>query len=459
MAASIAILAIPVLLEQFANAFVGLADIVMTGHLPEDIATAALDGVGTGSYIRWFVGICSAAIGIGGMALISRSIGSGDLKLAESALGQTVTFGFFWGLLIAVVLWFSAPLISTLAQLSPEASGYCEQYVRIVSIGMPAMVVLFAMIMCSHGAGETTRPFLIMIVINIVNILASWSLSGVDLYADGALVLANPFGFDWDVGGIAAGTTISRLVGALLMLLVMFRGIKDLKLTVESMKPDFDVLWRIVRVGIPNFFEGLGMWAGNFAVIIIIGWIAVRTGQESGLMGAHSIAIQWEAFSFLPGFALGVAAGTLAGQYLGAQNPKMAAKSVHICLILGMLMMGGFGFIFIFAGEFLTSIISDDPTHMELTPTLLDIGGAIQIFFAMAMIIRQALRSIGDTKACMLITWLSTYLLRLPLAFYLGYVLELGLPGVWLGLCGELVFRGIFFLARFLQGRWKTIKV
>ena len=55
---------------------------------------------------------------------------------------------------------------------------------------------------------------------------------------------------------------------------------------------------------------------------------AVNNMIAEGLQGAHIIAVQWEALSFLPGFAMGTAAGAMAGQYLGARNPVMAQKSI-----------------------------------------------------------------------------------------------------------------------------------
>lgn len=459
LASAIAIIAIPVLLEQFANATVGTVDVLLTGHLPGDIATPAMDGVGIGSYVRWFMGISAGAVGVGGMALIARALGAGDRTLAHRALGQTVGFSLLLGVAVTFIMWFGIPLVAKLAGLNDEATRYCIQYVRIVSISMPVTSLLFSGTMCLHGAGETTRPFLIMLVVNLVNVVLSWVLSGVDLQF-GTWSLVNPFSFDMHVAGIAAGTAGARTVGAFLLVLLMLRGIKDLRLELPELRPHLETMWRIIRVGFPNFIEGFGMWAGQLVgVIWLIGKIAERTGTGEGLMGTHMIAVQWEAFSFMPGFALGTAAGTLAGQYLGARNPKMAARSIWLCTLLGMSFMGVAGALFMIFGEPLTRIISDDPGHVELAPKLLFICGLVQVNFAMAMVIRNGLRGAGDTTACMIITWTSTYGVRIPLAWLFGYFLNLGLVGVWIGLCSELFIRGLLFLGRFLHGGWKQVKV
>ena len=156
---------------------------------------------------------------------------------------------------------------------------------------------------------------------------------------------------------------------------------------------------------------------------------------------------------------MGTAAAALAGQYLGAKNPAMARRAIVRCVYVGMIMMGTLGLAFIFFGEQLTRVISDEPVYLDRVPDLLLICGLIQVFFALNMIIRQALRGVGDTRWTLLITVVSTYGIRLPAAWFLGVYMGMGLTGIWIGLCGELVVRGCLFTARFLHGGWQRIQV
>ena len=161
----------------------------------------------------------------------------------------------------------------------------------------------------------------------------------------------------------------------------------------------------------------------------------------------------------MPGFALGTAAGTIAGQYLGAGNVRMARTAIITCTGIAMVFMGLVGLCFIFFGTQLTRVISDQPVLLEEVPKLLLICGSIQVFFALNMVVRQGLRGVGDTRWTLLITTVSSYGVRLPLAYLFGVTLEMGLPGIWLGLCGEIVVRGMLFTARFLHGGWSRLKV
>ncbi|MEC7352080.1 MAG: MATE family efflux transporter, partial [Planctomycetota bacterium] len=455
---AILVVAIPVLFQQSMAATVGLFDKILAGRLPDRIVEPALDAIGIGSYISWLVGIAMAGLGIGGQVIIARAMGSGDPKDAHDALGQSIGLALIWGSLVGLVLWLLVAPLAAISDLTPEATELLGEYVLTIAFSMPLCGVLMVGSMCLYGAGETVLPALIMVAVNAVNVVCSWLLSGVDV-GIGGFELVNPTGIDAltsGVAGIAGGTALSYLTGAGLIVLCLMRGVRDLSLRPTAMRPTRLMFGRILRIGVPSFLEGLSMWGVNVFVLGFIG-IIVATNRETGagpvegLVGAHAVAIQWEAFSFMPGFALGTAAGTIAGQFLGAGNVRMARKAIITCTVIGMSFMGLVGVAFILFGSALTRLISDQPVLLEEVPKLLVICGSIQVFFALNMVVRQGLRGVGDTRWTLIITTVSSYGVRLPLAYLLGVVLGGGLPGIWLGLCGEIVVRGLLFTARFLH--------
>jgi Na+-driven multidrug efflux pump len=491
MWAAIGILALPVLFQQTMAALVGMVDKLLAGCLPEEVVIPAMDAIGIGAYVVWFIGIALAGLGVGGQAIIARAMGRGARAEAEQALGHALVLSVLWGAAVGVCMFLVAEPMARYCGLGEEAVRHCREYVGIVAAGMPFAGVMMVGSMCLHGAGETARPSLIAVGVNVVNLIASWFLSGVSVSVGGHELVA-PLGIDpaiWGVRGIAAGTAIGYLAGGLATLIVLRRGVRDMRLHVAGMRPQRSMSWRIVRLGVPTFFEGVAMWGVNLFVLHFVGLVgAQRVAQsvnasaggalpgqplaetlpdlaatpgaaQGGLIGAHVIAVQWEAFSFLPGFAMGTAAGALAGQYLGAGSPAMARKAIAICTLIGMGLMGALGLVFAFCGTALTRAISDNPVYLEHVPDLLRICGSVQIFFALSMVTRQGLRGVGDVNATLVITFVSSYLVRLPLAYLLGITLGLGLQGIWMGLCGEIVVRGVLFGWRFLSTAWERARV
>ncbi|MFT4594086.1 MAG: Na+-driven multidrug efflux pump, partial [Phycisphaerales bacterium] len=254
MWAAIWFLAIPILIQQILVATVGLADKMFAGALPEDIVLPAMDAIGIGSYIGWFISIAVSGVGIGAQALIARAMGRGDVGFGQRAVAQSLILALIWGIVVAIALWMLAGTIGDVCQLSGEAKTYLTQYIRIVAIGMPACSIMTTGAMALHGSGDTLRPALVTVVVNIVNVSVSWGLSGAAMRF-GDETYTNPFDFNLHVVGIAIGTSVAYLVGGILIVAVLLKGSKDLSLRLHNLAPDFALFWRIAKIGVPNFFE------------------------------------------------------------------------------------------------------------------------------------------------------------------------------------------------------------
>lgn len=475
MWSAIFVLAWPVVLESFLNSLVGLVDTKLSASLEDGVA--ATDAIGGASYIMWFIGLVIMAIGVGATALISRSVGKGRLGVANVMLGQATTLSLICGSGIGVVVWFMAPTIVALLNMTDAAGGYFIEYMRIIALGTPFASLLFGLIACSRGAGDSISPLKAMIIRNLINILVSWGVSGVTVFG-----LTSPLGLDWGVVGIAIGTVVGDIFGAALILTYSLSGKWSIRLKRRNLKPHLITVYRFVRLAVPNFLETFGMWLGNFFIITFVGLLAVQV-ESDGLLGAHIIGIRIEAFSFMPGFGMGIAAATLTGQYLGMKRPDLAKKAVFRCTLIASAIMGGLGVIFIVFARAITDAMSEQAAHMELVPPLLITCGIVQIPFAIGIVFRSAMRGAGDVKWVMGLTWFATYGMRLPLAYLVSGVdipvpevfgggvitnprlfeqwfgIEPGLPALWIALCSEMFLRGVIFSIRFIQGGWLKAKV
>ncbi len=469
----------PVLVESTLASLVGLADTVLAAGISEP----ATDAIGGTAYFMWFINLIGMALGIGATAMVSRSVGKGRLAVANAAVGQAIYLGIGAGLGVGVLIAVLAPWIADWFGLVGEANSLAVMYLSITALAVPLQTILNIGIACHRGAGDSFRPLLLMGVVNVVNISASFVLSGVDIGVarkseSGELVrhvlVENPFGFDLGLSGIAAGTCLAWSLGGVLMLLMLGRGTHGVRLMAKRLSPHRHTMRRLVKVSIPNFLETLGLWFGNILVIWMIGQVALP-----GVLGAHIVAVRIEAWSFMPGFAVSLAAATLAGQYLGAGSPTCARRAILRCAAIGTGIMTMFGVLFVFVPLRITGIFTQLPTHLELVPEILMICGFIQIPFALAIVLRSAMRGAGDTTVVMWITWTTTFGIRLPLVWLFcgvevplpgGYVLPNPAPlqehwdihplvGTWIGLSAEIALRGLVFTVYFMTGRWAKAKV
>ncbi|MFM8872496.1 MAG: MATE family efflux transporter, partial [Phycisphaerales bacterium] len=274
---SIWILAVPVLLQQLMAALLGTVDTLLAGNLPLSVAGAALDGVGFGASFMWVASIVLMGLGIGAQAIIARAMGAGTPDEARTAGGTAVAVSAVAGLVGAVAVWFAVSPVARWMGMADDAHRYGVEYVRVVAVSLPLMSVMTVGGMALHGAGETARPSSIATVVNVVNVLCSWLLSGVVVEA-GSLTIANPSPLDpqrWGVWGVAAGTSISYAVGGLWTMWVLSRGVKDLRVGLRDLHADRTMLRRIISLGIPNMLEGATMWlTTSIGVTRFIGMVA-----------------------------------------------------------------------------------------------------------------------------------------------------------------------------------------
>lgn len=459
------VLAIWPFLQQLLSWLVSTVDTIVAGYQPtEDAANA----IAIGGYINWFMGLMVMGIGAGGAALIARAVGGGHKRLAHAGLGQTLVMGVSVGILTGLLIIALADVIGAAAGLEGEALSMASVYLRLIATFLPVAAVLFVCVHCLTAAGDTRAPFFVMLIMNAINLIATVLLAGVEVRVNETSYMV---GLGFGVAGIAWGTCIGWTIGALLMVRLITKRNSSLRLHFHRLRPHAHTMKRIWKVAYPALLDRGGHWAGNWIIIMIVGLIGAASAIGDSVQGAHIIAIRIESISFLPALAFAAAAGTLTGQYLGANDPVMARKAARQCWFLGAGIMTLLGLVFIAIPEQLVHLYTNKQVFLDTTPQLVRICGFVQFFFGSALVLQGAMRGAGDTRVPAILSNTLTWFVRLPAAFVLGideFVLfdrvvfhgfDLGLTGIWYALCGELFLRGIVFIIRYLRDGWLKVEV
>ncbi|HHW98135.1 MAG TPA: MATE family efflux transporter, partial [Firmicutes bacterium] len=185
----------------------------------------------------------------------------------------------------------------------------------------------------------------------------------------------------------------------------------------------------------------------------------IVSGLGTLAYAAHTIAINVESLSFMPGFGFSIAATTLIGQNLGANRPDVAERSGYESVKIGMLFMGAVGLILFFFPGVFVRLYTDDPEVTRMAVQVLRIVAISQPPMAAAFIFAGGLRGAGDTRWVMIITSASVWIVRLGLAYLLAITLNWQLVGAWIAMTVELFVRGTAIALRYRTGRWKKLKV
>lgn len=432
-------LAWPSLIENILQTMLVFVDLVFVGQLGPD----AIAGVGLGGQLAFLLQVLFMGLAVGNTALVARSIGAQDKPEGERIAKQSLLIVGVISVFIAIVGYtFSRPIIDTMgATESVNAIG--SGFLSVTSIFSIALGIMFIGGGTLRGSGDTFTPMLITGFINIINIALDY-----------ALIFGN-FGFP-KLGpvGSAYATSIARLVGAALILYVLFRRGSVLKLTARGgWGFHRDAIARIVNIGGPTAVEQVVFQLG----FLVFAALAVSLGTAD--LAAQQIAFNIAGFSILPAFAFGVAAMTLVGQNLGAKNIERAEASAWQALKSGMVWMVLMGLGFFVWRTWLVGLYTDDRDVQRLGEMCMIFIAFAQPLQATSIVLSQALRGAGDTRATLLYTFIGIWLVRVGLGYVLGVLLKMGLFGMWLGWFADFFARALLVLLRFRTGKWKLIRV
>ncbi|HEY0605144.1 MAG TPA: MATE family efflux transporter [Herpetosiphonaceae bacterium] len=439
-------LAMPAVGEQFLNMLVGLVDTYLVGHI--SLAAAArlgygpaegLAAVGLAGNLVWMITTLFMAGAVGSTALIARASGAGDREQAHTVVRQSVLLGVAMGLIGMAMMLLFARQSMLMFGAPQEIIPLGESFLHITAFSMPLAGVMFMLNAVLRGVGDTKTPLLVMLLVNALNIAISW------------LLINGQFGLPTlGVAGAGWGMAIGRVVGGIVAVSVLLRGCGMLKLD-RWPRPDIGMLRRILRIGFPAAAETL---AFQSALVVFARFI---THLGTVPYAAHNIVITVESISFLPGMGFAVAATTLVGQSLGAENKARARHSGNESYFQGAIFMGIMGALFVlFPAQFLALLV-DDPAVVAAGIVPLQMVGIVQPILAANFVYAGALRGAGDTRWPLLIKLISPWLIRLPLAFWL--IPLYGLNGAWVALCVDLALQGVLAWWRFRGNSWERIRV
>jgi len=427
-------LAWPSVLEQSLLTFVGLVDTYIVGHLGAE----AIAGVGMGNAILNLVAALFGALGVGATAVVAREIGAGRNEEAGTVAGQGMLVAVIIGALASAIAFvFAAPLIGGFG----GERGVQREGVAWLRAAGPSFVFIGVMLVGNavlRGAGDTRTPLAIMLISNAVNVSTAWTLTR---------------GLHWGVTGNGLGVTVGNVVGGGLVLGVLFLRRGVLRVAFADLKPDRANIERILNVGLPAGAEQVMLQLALVYSAVLI------SGFGTAAYAAHQIGLRVSALSYLPGWGFSVAATTLVGQELGANNPEGARASTRAALMFALLVMSSLGVLLLALDESIVRIFTTDANVIREGVWAIRIAALIQPIMAYSFIHGGALRGAGDTRTTMLITMSTVWGLRIAATFLLGTLLGLGLIGAWIAVGIDFAARGLLFSARFRSGKWATLRV
>lgn len=427
----------PLVMEQLLAITVGMADTMMVSQ----VGDAAVSGVSLVDMINVLLINIFAALATGGAVVTSQFIGKQRRDLACRSVNQLYLVSGAASLVImALTLIFRSSLLHLLfGSIEADVMENALIYLILSALSYPFLAIYNSGAAIFRSMGNSKITMLISMLMNAVNII-------------GNAVLI--FGFGMGAAGAATASLISRMLACVVITILLLNPQKELHLLPDDWRADWNLIRKILYIGIPSSLENSLFQLGRVLVVSIITYFG--TVQIT----ANAIANNLDSMGILPGQAVSLAMITVVGQCVGAGDFKEAKKYAVKLLKITYVIMSALIICLLLLQPWILSIYKVTDEARELARILICIHNLCAlVLWPLSFVLPNALRAANDVKYTMVVSIFSMCAFRVLFSYILGYQMGMGAIGVWIAMVIDWVFRAIMFVARFIGNKWQTHKI
>ncbi len=419
------IFSLPMLIGNIFQQVYNLVDSIIVSHF---IGASALGAIGATSSVTFlFFALCNG-ISSGGGIITSQAFGSGDESKIKRSIFNTAAVMLIMPAIVGVTAFIFSDRLLIL--LDTPSSIYRDSllYTRTMCIGLIFVSVYNFVSSSLRALGDSKSPLYFLILGCTIN-------TGLDLL----FVLV----FDMGVFGAGIATIISQFITAASSLIYAIATNSYFRLTKQDMKLDGQLIYRIVRLGIPLSLQ--------FSLIAISCMELQRIVNSFGdvTVSAFSAVSRIEQMLHLPYQTLSAALATFSGQNHGAgKNERVIKgyrKSLAIMAIFTAIMLP----IIQFLSAPIIRILVDEAEVVEMAARAIRISSLFYIFLGTIYVVRGVLNGLGDASFS-LINGLVEVIGRFTVPVFLVGIPLLGVWGIWWSVGFVWFFSGFTAWLRYL---------
>jgi len=432
----ILLLAMPIITGMVSQNLFNLVDTAMVGYL----GNAALAAVGLGGFVVFMCQALLLGMSTGVQATAARRKGEGKSSRAARSLNTAI-------LMIAIV----APLLSVLLiTATPYAYPLLNTDPAVIDVGVGylqwrlAAIVFVGINFSFRGywnAMSMSRLYMYTLVaMHVCNITLNYVL------------IFGKFGFPaLGVEGAGIASALSVAIGTVVYLALGLQFARRQGFLTGLCKRRETL--SLIRISIPSSVQQVLFAASFVLMFVIIGMIGTAE------LAVANVLIQVTLFAILPGLALGLACTTLVSEALGRNDVEDAYRWAWDVARVALVLLTVLGLPMLLAANFVASLFLHDAEARELALWPMRMVGLIMPAEALGFTFMHALLGAGDSKRVMIVSAVVQWALFLPVAYWVGPVLDFGLLAVWLAQGGSRILLAAAFVTAWRSRRWQHIRV
>ena len=403
--------AMPFLLTNMLQTMYNLAD---TWILSQFIGKFAVSAANSGGQVLNVAINIIIGLAVGGTVVIGQLSGSKDADGIRRTVGTFLTLMSFVGLVFTVVFAANARRFLIMINTPPQVLDDAVDFLLIYCVGVIFMFGNNAVAAVCRGVGDSKAPLMFMIASSALNVI-------LDLLAI--------FVMGWRDIRVTAWTTVIAIVFSFILSVGYLLQQRDLfRLSLRTFKPDWALLWRVLKVGVPSAVQSSIFGMSVLLVTALINKYGVDASAAAGLGSRVDSVI------LMPLNALSAATSAMIAQNLGARKVDRVRSTLKNALL--------FGYIFAFAAfaaaqtvpQFFFGFLTSDPESIAIGALYLRWASYNYLLVTGLSMFNAVAIGSGNTVYPLCATIMNGFVFRVPIAVFFEQVLGFGLAGVFMGL-------------------------
>lgn len=371
--------AFPLLLGNIFQQLYNMVDTWVVGNYVSNEAFSAVGSVGP--IINTLIGFFSG-LSTGAGAVISQFYGAKKEDKVQDAVHTAVLMTLILGVVFTGVGMLMTPYMLELMKTPKEVFPQSEAYLSIYFSGILGLMLYNIGAGILRAVGDSRRPFYFLVVTAVMNTV---------------LDLVFVLKFEMGVKGVALATIIAQAASALLVMLTLMRSKNCIRLSLNKLRMRWDMLKKIVGVGIPAAFQ---LSVTSFSNVFVQSYINYFGAD---FMAGWTAYAKIDQLALLPMQSISMASTTFVAQNLGSKQDKRAQRGLGIAILLSVVITAILLLpIMIFAPRLVT-FFNDKVEVVEYGTVLLRIISPFYLLCCVNQVLAGALRGAGNSRSVMLI--------------------------------------------------------
>ncbi|WP_284646383.1 MATE family efflux transporter [Paenibacillus silviterrae] len=424
----------PIFIDSVLRMMLGTADVFMLSRISDQVTGA----VGLANELIMFCILMFGFVGIGTSVAITQYLGAGRKEEASRISALAITVNLAIGLLISMLLLGFGDSLMRLMNLPAEQIQIANPYLKLISAFIWIEALSYAVSSVIRANGQTRDVMYVTLGVNIIHVIGNF------------LLIFGSLGFpEWGVFGAAVSTVISRFLGLLVLLVILYRRI-PVKINMKdyiTLNPVF--LKQILGIGLPAAGEHLSWQSQHMMIVSFINMIG------SSALSAHIYVMNVTNYYMALAMAIGVGTEIIVGHMVGAGEMNAAyrrlLRSLRVSFLVTAVVVG---IAAIFRND-LMSLFTANPDIIAMGSTILILSILLEPGRTFNLVVINSLRAAGDARFPVLIGMISMWGVAVPLAYWLAIHLQMGLLGVWVAFTVDEWLRGLLMLLRWRSRAWE----